>query len=577
MVGRCFSLVRAGALLFPLAAAGQEASPAAPEPLIWVDAPGLSGLLARGLEDPVVARLLASDLGALVRERTGMEPAAWLAALDLWVGMPVLDTLARLSSRGATLEVWPAPGTEKGFGFGLVVQGDDAELARRVLERLLELTTLSTGESPVARALDGGGEVWELSAGSLGLRGATLASANDTEALARVLARGPRSSAGSAEGPLARARIELDALRPFEAEDGFATGLAGLAGDPGAQLVFGAQLAALGQAEALELRLEWSAEALHLAVEGVAVDWGAARALAPNSDRPLPAPLELQGGLVSALVYRDVATLFRERAELFEARTASGFAKGIADMALFFGGADISEEILPHISPWLRVVSLEPDFGAGLEPEIPLPAAGLVLELEEAERLAPRLSAAFQSLLGILNVERAQQGGEPLVLELELLGKETMTWAHFPAPAPEDGVDLRHNLAPACVRSGRHFVLASHRDLARRVVELLAREPAAPSAVVDTAQRSREELRLLGSALLQALEHNRATLVSRAQLVEGKTKERAEQDWRAVVAAVGLVDSLTVSVASSAPKRVELGLRLAFSSDQEAPEGGASR
>lgn len=579
MDGRCFSLVLAGSLLVPLAQAAHEASaPLAPEPLVWIEAPGLSGLLARGLEDPVVARLLASDLGAIVRERTGTEPAAWLAALDLWVGMPILDTLARLCSRGATLEVWPAASAKGGLAWGLVVQGDDAELARAALERLLELAALGTpgAGSPVARALAGGGECWELPTGSLGLRDATLASASDPEALARMLARGPRLAPpeGAAEAPLARARIELEALRPFEAEDGFATGLAGMAGDPGAQLVFGAQLAALGQAKALELRLVWTPDALHLAVEGVEVEWGAARALAPRDEPPAPAALEVPGGLASAVVHRDLATLFAQRAELFEPRTASGFAKGIADLALFFGGGDVSEEILPHVSPWLRVVALEPAFGPALTPEIPLPAAALVLELEQAERLAPRLAAAFQSLIGILNVERAQQGGEPLVLELELLGKETLTWAHFPAPALEDGVDLRHNLAPACVRSGRHFVLASHRDVARRVVELLAREPAAPAAAPDTAAGAREELVILGAALLRSLEHNRAALVSRGQLVDGKTEERAEQDWRALAAAAGLVESLTLAVASPAPERVEVGLRVALRAEAAAGRDG---
>lgn len=540
--------------------------------LMLVEAPGLAPLLERGLDDPFVARVLAGEVDQLLRARTGSSAKELLARADAAAGQPLLPALAALASRGAAF----------GLGFAgdhvtwtLALHGDDPAEVRALLDAAFKRLAQRFG---VAGAFDephlrlAGADAWRVGDELVvAVQGSLLALGNDEATLTDVLklAADPgaagltaRKSYGEAQlpgkaAPLLSAFVDLERLELL-ASLGGDTGMAELRAwprMPAVQLLFGPAVAALGTARALGVRLDLSGERLDLAVAAAGV--APPGPLETDGAHPLPpAPRPHAGDVSRALVYRDLAGAFAHRAELFPPDAIAAFGKAEGDLALFFGGADLVKDVLAHISPWMRVVVRRAEFEAGSAPENPLPAAALVVALDDPETLGPRLTSAFQTLISILNVERAQQGHTAFLLGLESIGKCTLTTARLPRPGPEDGVDISYNLAPACAWVGGAFIVSTHFDLARELAAELQGEAASSS------EAKVEGLHLAGPAAARFVLENEETLALRNSLEKGQTLEAARADidtLRALLTALGDVE---VEVRRPSAERVEVAVSL---------------
>ena len=251
--------------------------------------------------------------------------------------------------------------------------------------------------------------------------------------------------------------------------------------------------------------------------------------------------------MVELTGYRDLAAVFRERVELFPPQTLPAFAEAVSNLTLFAGGLDLEEQILPGLSPWVRLVVRPVPFDPGAEPELPLPAAAAIVELTDPQ-LGPVLVGAFQTAIGLVNVDRAQKSEDGMLLGLSLEGEVQITSARFHPPLPGDGVDVRYNLEPACAVVGRHFILGTHRAL---VAELAEGQPDWKEA----------DLRVLGPAVSRVIAANFEALVVQNMLDHGNTRERAEGNVRFLQTALALVRELTIEVAHPAGDRVDVVLR----------------
>jgi hypothetical protein len=249
------------------------------------------------------------------------------------------------------------------------------------------------------------------------------------------------------------------------------------------------------------------------------------------------------------VLHRDLAAVFRERAGLFPAEKLPGFAKATGDLALLFGGLDLGQDVLPGISPWVTLVAGRADFAPGTVPDQPLPAAAAILELREPERLGPLLVSAFQTGVGLANADREQKGLDPLLLELRLAGTETITTARFFAPRDGAGLDLRHNLVPACAWSGERFVVGTHASLVEELVR-------AGGGFADLGAAV-ETLELGGDALAEVVDANREALVAREVLRRGRTREQAEEDLRLAASLLRSAD-LALEVEYRSESEIEL-------------------
>jgi len=528
--------------------------------LVYAESTTLAGWCEEGLEHPLVARLLASAPGQALLARLPLTPAEALAQADAWLGAPLLDELARVSTQGLAFALDPR--TQESL---VIARGRSADEVEAALEHALDALERQFGwpgalDRPQHRW--SGADVWILGEGAVARRDELLVLASRAELARAALelaaeaeGRGLLAGAEFAAAHAARDRealvwswLALEELEPL-ADAGFRE-LRSAGRTPAMQGVFGARLAALAEAPFLAASARLDGQGLALDLHGVG---GAPVAALTPGARPadVPATLATPCG-AEALLYRDYARFFTERSALFPPEALPAFAEAITNGALFFEGQDLGEEVLPHLSPWLRVLVREPEFASGLRPEIPLPAAALVAVLDAPEAGA-EWQAAFQTIVSIANVDQAQKGQRGMRLALEREGEVDLSIARFSAPRPGEGVDLRYNLEPTLAVAGRHLVLASHASLARALVRELAGR--APDG------EGREFLRLSAGALGSVLRENLATLVAKKQVEEGLERAQAEAELRLLLEALALFDGLELALD---PARSALRLELAL-------------
>jgi hypothetical protein len=307
---------------------------------------------------------------------------------------------------------------------------------------------------------------------------------------------------------------------------------------------------------------------VRLALEAYGVDAGPGSASFPST--PPPAQRTQLGArdVLDAVVHRDMATLTALRAELFPPPTQPAFAKTSADLAPLLGGLDLYEDILPHTSPWLRFVARAVEFEPGVAPSIALPAVCVVARITD-ETVAQGLVSAFQTTIGLVNLQASKQRRPALRLDLALIDGVTMTRARYPRPRTVDAagapmpVDVRYNLAPACALVGEHFVLGTHHALVTEIARELAGQAEAPR-VDPEGGHDTDHIVLRGAPLAASLRANRETLTLGAMLNDGQTRARAEAELEAVAALLAACDRIELSAGAPAAQRLSLELSVRF-------------
>lgn len=550
----------------PLAPERDLASLVPEECLVYVEASGLPSWLTQGLEHPFLRHLQASGLGQAWLSTLPMSPVDGLARADAWLGGSSLGTAAGLTERGLALGF--VPGTEKSV---IVARGHDAATVEQGLGRVLDAIERQYGwpgglDVPTERWSGAG--VWILGAAVVARHGDLLVLANDRGLAEEVLelaadpeGRGQLAHPGFAAHHAARpsdatiwAWLELAELEAH-GDEGFRK-LRAANRSPAAQGILGARIAALLSARALSVALRFEGD------QGVEVRMRASEAPCVESLAPLArrgdVPAEIDGrGLAQALLYRDYARYFTQRVEVFGPESLPAFAEAVTNGALFFEGQDLGEEVLAHVSPWIRFVSRELEFAPDLRPGIPLPGAAIVALLDQEDAGEPWTSA-FQSLVSVINLDRAQKGQPNMRLHLLREGDVEISTARFSAPVAADGVDMRYNLEPALAVVGRHLVLGTHASLVRDLVrELSGKAP-------DVAQVARETLWLDASGWRSLVEQNFEALVANKRLETGLARPAAEQEIHALQLALAFVESARLELDGAEARAPELRLELHF-------------
>jgi len=539
-----------------------------------LEAPGLTQLFEQGIEAPWIERVLASEVGAQLLANSPLEPDAAVAIADAYAGFPVLARAAALTRAGALLGVEPR---RAGPTWMLALRGD-AELWAATLElaltRFAPLLDIEVGEGGVQEhERIGTARVWNLSdklsvalnAGDF-LAAASradlvemLASYADAQESIGARADYRRACERGAPG-FARLWIDLERLEQRGAPDE----LRQMISKPGVQFLLGSIPASIGTAKHVSAALSIDTQGLGLRITGFDAN-ATARELMPQPAAVGPPPFVLDatdGGV--AAVYRDLAGLFEQRADLFPAGVQPAFAEALSTLALFFGGADVSEEILPHLSPWIGLTLADAEFAAAAQPEVVLPAVALHVRLDDPERIGARLVGAFQTAIGIINVDGAQKMQPPLVLSMSLEGEVPLTSARFPDPESETGVDLRYNFVPACAVVGDQFVLGSHISLVRRVVQRLAN--GGPS---DAPESTGEYLRIDTTTVARAISRNLDALVMNAVLNEGKERAQALLEFAFLRGVLGLLSEVRISTARTVDEVLALELHALWVTEDE--------
>ncbi len=304
-------------------------------------------------------------------------------------------------------------------------------------------------------------------------------------------------------------------------------------GNTGIMFLFGSWYEALRRAPAIQGSIRWSASELGASLE----------LPLPKEGRPemikgfVPAPghgngplLHPPGTIASLSLWRDMATFWESRAELFAPEVVQGLAQLDTVAGQFVGGREFGPDVLGALGPHWRLVVADQDFRSlKPEPDPKIPAFALVAELDSADdEFASRLKIAFQTIVAISNVESGKNKAPVLELGSEVVEGVSMATTHYlvphtSAPASEQARQ-RYNFTPAAAQVGKFFVLSTGTGLARALIKELK---AAGMGGVGPEAKATLTLEADGPELARFLEKNQQRMVMQAVLKEGETKEKA--------------------------------------------------
>jgi len=387
-----------------------------------------------------------------------------------------------------------------------------------------------------------------------------LAVSNTTKNLERLIDRAV--SAGSdvpAPGKSLADQPEWKSRRDRQGQDTLASGFAHLdrlrqidpkrfmpsdKPDTGAIFLFGSWLEAIKKAPSLAASIRWSTKELGASLELSVPKEGRPATLKGFVPGPVKGTIPLiqpPGTIASLSLWRDWATIWESRADLFSPEVVQGFAQLDTVAGQFFGAQEFGPDVLGAFGThWRLVVARQDDASYTLKPDVKLPAFAIIANLNEADGEFPqRLKAAYQTFVSLTNIDAAQKKAQPLELGSEQVLGVTLATSHYMTPRgemPASGtpVDTRYNFSPATAQVGQFFILSSSVGLARDLIKQLKPKVEARAPVVEGNDTLAVEAD--GVELARLLELNRTRLVTQNMLNKGETKESAERQVEILLA-----------------------------------------
>ena len=544
------------------------------------------------VSDPskIVERLLAPDiLGVLesvdqFRQFTQSDQFArlhaFVAYMETKLGANWRDAISDLSSGGVVLAIGPGSPNY----VLLVVRSKKPDMLARAHEVLIEAAEKEAkdkgNESPVKSKEYKGATAWSLGKDEFhSIIGDTLVVTNKQESLKTVLDRnageGPSPIAESADWREARDRAlpghigwafaRLEVLR----QAGFGKDLyQERAANAGIPIFFGGLSHVLGRAPYVAASLVLNEQRLALRFEAPRdgsswpEQYRGFYAAKPGEEAAVP--LRPARTIASLSFYRDIKSMWDAREKLVAAEALPGFTELESNVGpVLFGGREFSNEVLGEFGPRFRLIAAAQDFSQSkFTPDIKLPAAAFVCELNNPREFGPELLIAFQSVLGLANIGLGQQGQPRFILSNETYKGFEIQGARFldraAGTSGEAGVHLRHNFSPACTIAGRYFVLGSTTQIVRDCIDALGDCNVMPRT---TGSNIIFEISLEQAA--KVLAQNKEPLVSQNMVANGNTRERAEQEFQTLVRVLGLFGNGAITWTSE-PLSMHVDLEVEF-------------
>lgn len=468
---------------------------------------------------------------------------AALGMVEQRLKMPWHQALGELTSGGVALAADPFERSSL-----LLVRARNAEILSKVRQLAIdlgELAALASGKpSPLSAEDHRGIEIWSIAgqaAYAIAADARLLIAGNRREAVVAAVDRmldGGRSladrpefrqaqTAGTANSA-ARGFLRLEKFRSLPQWEKLQ---AATRSNPGAENLLGGLIEALDRASYLafdaavvdgRLKLSWQTPFDRGQVSD-ARQWY----FAPAGQEAAPAVLRPEGTILSVSMYRDHGTMWQQRDALFDEAALAKLAQAGAGLGLFFSNRDFGSQVLGELGPGSRLVVSRQTFAEGEPaPSIKLPAVAAVLELKNPQEFSPVLLAAYQTVIGLVNVDGVQKGRPQLLQQVEQYRGATIYHAAYlqpPGEAPKT-MELIYNFRPGCAVVKGHFIVGSTPELVRQLVDELQR--------ADSSRRTASNVHVLLDVeqLTAALADNEQALVTQNMLQKGNTRGEAENE-----------------------------------------------
>lgn len=269
-------------------------------------------------------------------------------------------------------------------------------------------------------------------------------------------------------------------------------------------------------------------------------------AAAGESPSPLELPSLPNGTMGQISFNRDFALLWSEKSNLLTEAAAAQLDVADSQLSTAFGGFDFGEEVLGALATSMRIdvfalTSKEADY----QPPV-LPQAAFSVPWRESfdSSLTRRFRIAWQTVIGLVNVERGGQGQPQLELETLAADESRLVVGRYSLEDARElsasSVDLYANLAPTLATTPQALVIASRDETALRVANQLAVESDKNLAVAGNVF----SLALDGQLIADALRVNRAPMLGQNMMEKGNSRVAAEREVDSIIGAVSLVDKL---------------------------------
>jgi hypothetical protein len=512
------------------------------------DSAPLQLALTRLREHGALAELDAGR--AALRLATGSDPADWLAFLlggevQLGIYAPLPSKLADEGSGErrllAVARTRDAEGCQRILDAVLgVIESDQGNVVRRsryrdvacvrinhelVVARLAELLLVASDDDLLAAALD------------------------------RLLDGAPPVATVPAGGGLLAFSLDPELLRPRDWKP-----LAGEArralgkriANPLGNLLFGGLLLGEGAIDG-SLGADGSTLELRVALPPAPADAPAAWFPPGAAAFAVPATPQTLGVLA---LRRDLSGWWRERESLMSEDSQPQLAKTDETLSLLFMGGSPAEDVFAALGPELAVVVDRQTFADAPEPDVKLPGACLVAHMHDPQAFGPAVQVAFQTLVGFLNTDRAQKRQAPFLIDaFEHEGTVVRAARLLPREGEEPGTDS--NASPAVAVVDDWLLVGTSLEQVRGLVDALH------AGALRKVGGGPFSLTVDGAGLLALARDDRDVLVAQHILEEGLSAEEAGRKVDNLLALLGDVRSLDLSVTRAADG-LDVLLRLAL-------------
>ena len=305
--------------------------------------------------------------------------------------------------------------------------------------------------------------------------------------------------------------------------------------DTGVTLFFGSWYEALRTATGATASIRWSDSELAANIDLAQPKEGRAPAFkgyVPAAGKGAGPLIRPPGTIGSLSLWRDWSSVWESKADLFSPETVQGFAQLDTFAGQFFGVREFGPDVLGAFEPHWRLVVASQDYQSIKPvPDVKYPGAAFVVELNDPKSdFAQRLKVAFQTFVGLSNVDAVQKKGPPFELVSEQVEGITLATARYMVPKTETpdatSPDARYNVSPSAAQVGKYFILSTSVSLARALIKDLRSAESSGKFSGETHETA--VLEADGDELARLLELNRLALAMQLMLSRGETKEKAE-------------------------------------------------
>ncbi len=467
-----------------------------------------------------------------------------LRFVEFQIGMSWQNAVKTLSAGGVSLAFDP-----KTEGVAVIFKGEDPEKLKDLRDKVVELARKDAENKgnvdpyqvkdyrgiQVYTTKDGGFLTYEnwLIAGNKGELGKSIIDAlldGPTETLAtNVNFKKAKKDVGA--GNLGWAFIDLAPLRAAPSKD-LQKLFSGKAENPAGELLLGGVMESLKTASHLSAAIHAQGNRLALNVQ---LPYESAETselreyyFGPAGTGRAKPILEVPNMLFGLSTYRNVSEMWLRGGDLFNEQVNDGLAQADSNLSTFFSGKDFGQDILGALSPNMQILAIRQSYSEEAPiPAIKIPAFALLAEMKDPQTTTREFRRIYQSFIGFFNVVGAMNGQPQLELDFESLDQGELISA---TPIPELGEEtnkqakINFNFSPTVGFSGERLVIASSKDLARRLA--IAKQPEEAS-VAST--KTNTEMVINAEQLQLTLDDNRSHLIAQNILKEGSTREEATQ------------------------------------------------